>query len=185
MTCVIGLVEPDGTIYFGGDSATANDYQLTVRKDKKVFLVNDFLVGCTGSARMRQLLHHTLVLSPYTPGDDLEKYMVTDFIDAVRHCLKKGGFAQTDEEQEKGGAFLVGFQGRLFAIEADYQLIEPLDGYYAIGSGDDVALGALFATRDLGLSPLQRIELALKAAEHHINEVRGPFTLLCFPEKSV
>src|SRR5215831_21345710 len=123
MTCVIGLVEHDGTIHFGADSATAGDYNLTIRKDKKIFVVQDFLIGCTGLARMRQLLHYALVPPNYTPGYDLEKYMVTGFVDAVRQCLKDGGFAQKEEEQEKGGEFLVGFHGRLFSIESDYQLI--------------------------------------------------------------
>jgi ATP-dependent protease HslVU (ClpYQ) peptidase subunit len=184
MTCVIGLVEHDGTIYFGADSAVSGSYQLTIQKDQKVFFVEDFLIGCTGSARMRQLLHHALVPPKYTPGHDVEKYIVTAFVDAVRKCLKDGGFAQKEEEQEKGGDFLVGFRGRLFYIDSDYQLIEPLDGYGAIGSGDDVALGVLFATRDLDMLPQQRIELALKAAEHHTTEVRAPFTLLQYPEKS-
>src|SRR6266704_1907587 len=94
MTCVIGLVEHDGTIYFGADSAAANSYQLTICKDQKIFFVQDFLIGCTGSGRMIQLLHHALVPPKYTPGHDLEKYMAIDFLDTVRQCLKDGGFAQ-------------------------------------------------------------------------------------------
>ncbi len=184
MTCVVSLVEPDGTIYLGGDSAVVGSYQLTIRKDKKVFVVNDFLIGCAGSARMRQLLHHAFVPPEYVPGADIDKYMATDFIDAVRQCLKDGGFAQKKDEQEEiDGVFLVGFHGRLFRIATDYQHLESLDGYDAIGSGAEVALGVLFAIRDLDMLPRQRLELALKAAEHHIASVQAPFTILEHPAK--
>src|SRR5258707_14389835 len=138
MTCVIGLVEPDGTIYFGGDSATVGSYRVTLRKDTKIFLTEKFLIGCCGSARMRQILRYAFVPPDYVPGSDIEKYMATDFVDAVRKSLTEGGFAQKENEQESGGEFLVGFQGRLFRIVDDYRLIESLDGYNVIGSGGEV-----------------------------------------------
>jgi len=176
-------VEHDGAIYFGADSAATGGSQVTIRKDKKVFFVQDFLIGCCGSARMRQLLQYALVPPAYDPTMDVERYMVTDFIDAVRQRFKDGGFAQREEEQERAGTFLVGFHKRLFSVMADYQLIEPLDGYYAIGTGDDVALGALFATQNLDMRPQHRIDLALQAAAHLITEVRAPFTVLCTKSK--
>jgi hypothetical protein len=98
---------------------------------------------------------------------------------AARTCFREGGFARKKDEQEEGGHFLVGVRGRLFEIESDYQVGESLDGYAAIGSGDDVALGALFATHHLGMSPEQRLTLALEAAQHHITSVRAPFLIEC------
>lgn len=172
MTCIVGLVE-DGKVYIGGDSAGVAGYSLTVRKDKKVFQVGNVLIGGTSSFRMLQLLQYAFTLPEYDPATDLDKYMATTFIDAIRQCFKDGGYASKSNEQESGGSFLIGLRGRLFEIEADYQVGEPLDGYAAVGCGAEIARGVMYATPDM--QPKKRIELALQASERHNAGVRGPF----------
>ncbi len=178
MTCIAGLVDEDNKIYIAGDSAAVGNLSLTIRKDRKVFRNGDFLIGFTTSFRMGQLLQHTFK-PPECPSWDeehtIERYMATTFVDAVRDCFKAGGFAQKNSEQESGGMFLVGFQGRLFCIFSDYQVGEALDGYDAIGCGSDIALGVLYATPTM--KPKKRLELALQAAEHHSAGVRLPFII--------
>jgi ATP-dependent protease HslVU (ClpYQ) peptidase subunit len=172
MTCIVGLVE-NGKVYIGADSAGASGYSLMVRKDRKVFRVNDVLIGGTTSFRMLQLLQYSFVMPEYDLHTDLDKYMSTAFIDAVRQCLKDGGYATRSSDQESGGQFLVGFRGRLFYVGEDYQVGESLDGYDAVGCGSEAAKGAMFATH--AIQPNKRIELALQASERHNIGVRGPF----------
>jgi ATP-dependent protease HslVU (ClpYQ) peptidase subunit len=177
MTCIVGLAQ-DGKVYIGGDSAGIGGWNLTIRKDKKVFRNGDFLIGGTTSFRMLQLLHHAFVPPVYDPAVDIEKFMTTTFIDAIRECFKAGGYATKNSEQESGGQFLVGFRGRLFNIQNDYQVQEALDGYDAIGCGLEVALGSLHAALDPYKEaeyPRRHIMMALEAAEHHNAGVRGPF----------
>lgn len=100
-------------------------------------------------------------------------YMVTEFVDAVRDCLKKGGYAEKHNEAEQGGTFLVGYAGHLFEIHGDYQVAETVDGFSACGCGDMIALGALAAT--VGDPPLERLYKALQAAERFSGGVRSPF----------
>src|SRR5437899_4875919 len=138
VTCIVGLVE-DGKIYLGGDSAGVAGYSLTVRKDRKVFRIGNVLIGGTSSFRMLQLLQYALKLPDYDTNTNLDKYMATTFVDAIRQCFKDGGYASKTNEQESGGRFLIGFQGRLFEIDSDYQVGEPLDGYAAIGCGSEIA----------------------------------------------
>lgn len=121
-----------------------------------------------------QLLHHGL--TPPTPVGPLDKFMATTFIDAVRDCLKAGGYGRKEADAESSAGFLVEVRGRLFEIASDYQVGEPADLYAACGCGDDVALGSLYATDFL--PPRPRVRMALMAAEHHSGGVRGPFTIL-------
>jgi ATP-dependent protease HslVU (ClpYQ) peptidase subunit len=176
MTCIAGIVH-QGIVFIAGDSAGSTSYQITTRRDPKVFRNGAAVMGCTGSFRLTQLLRYSLKLPAYASGDDLMRYMTIDFINAVRTCLREGGFAEKEKEKEHGGTFLVGIAGRLFYVEGDYQVGESDDDSYAIGTGDDIAFGALFATRHLGLSPQERLELALQAAQYHIKSVRGPFII--------
>ena len=111
------------------------------------------------------------------PDDDIHQYMVVDFIDAVRECLKAGGYASKEKETEQGGTFLVGYSGHLFTVDSDYQVGIPEDGFAAVGSGQDIALGALFATQGQD-DPRERVLTALRAAERFNAGVRGPFHVL-------
>ncbi|MGY5809909.1 hypothetical protein ACXHXG_19580 [Rhizobium sp. LEGMi198b] len=172
MTCIVGLIS-DASVHIGGDSAGVAGYSLTVRADRKVFRNQDFLFGFTSSFRMGQLLAHSFKPPKRDPETDVYAFMVTDFVDALRQCLKDGGYARRQNEAERGGTFLVGYAGRLFRIDDDYQVVEPVDGFDACGCGQQIALGALFASSSS--PPRERLEMALNAAERFSAGVRGPF----------
>ena len=172
MTCIIGVVN-DGKVYIGGDSAATAGLSLILRADEKVFINDRFVMGFTTSFRMGQILRYKF--SPPKPhkNEDLMEYMVTDFIDALRSCLKSAGYAQKNNEEESGGTFLVGVGGRLFSVEDDYQVGETMCGYHAVGCGHDLAKGALHVTPKA--DPKPRILAALEAAAFHSAGVSGPF----------
>lgn len=173
MTCIVGIAQGGG-VFIGADSAGVDSrYHLNVRADRKVFRNGEFIMGLTTSFRMGQLLAYAL--SPPKPREscDLFAYMVTEFIGAVRGCLKDGGYATKQNEQEVGGEFLVGYRGRLFKIQSDYQVSECVHGFDACGCGDLIALGSLVETEGQPVS--DRIQKALTAAEKFSAGVRAPF----------
>lgn len=186
MTCIIGI-EHAGGVTIGGDSAGLSGWSKTIRADEKVFTVGDYVMGFTTSFRMGQLLRYHLQV-PGPDDWDVDKYIATTFIDAVRDTLKEGGWASTDNGQEKGGDFLVGIAGRLYTIYSDYQFARASKGYAAIGCGTDIALGSLHtsAQQDKVLmahgiaptSPERRAKLALKAAVALSGGCAPPFTII-------
>lgn len=176
MTCIVGL-EAEGRVIIGADSAGVSGYDLTVRADSKVFRNGPYVMGFASSFRMGQLLRYSLT-PPAPPASTarLERFMATDFTDAVRTCLKAGGYAAAKEGREEGGAFLVGVAGHLVGIYSDYQVARSADGYLAVGCGADIALGALHATTH---QPAQRrVRAALGAAAHYSAGVRPPFATI-------
>lgn len=179
MTCIVGLIH-ERAVYIGGDSAGMAGYSITRRKDSKVFRNGEFLIGGTSSFRMLQLLRYAFnpPALPEAEGD-LARYMVIDFVNALRACLKDGGYATKHNEAEAGGFFLVGVRSRLFKVESDYQVGESLDGYDACGCGEDFALGSLFHSKQT-YTPLDaemRVRMALAAAEYHNAGVSAPFVI--------
>jgi hypothetical protein len=178
VTCIVGI--SDGrTVWLGGDSAGVAGYSLVVRADQKVFSAGDFCMGFTDSFRMGQLLRYSLRPPACDESTDLFAYMCGPFIEAVRGCLKVGGYARMRDEAEEGGNFLVGFRGRLFEVCSDYQVGETVSGFNAVGCGAAVALGALEAYSTLPAATRPACEdqarLALRAAETWNIGVRGPF----------
>lgn len=174
MTCIVAL-KADGTVYMGADSAGVAGTSLTQRADPKIYSVGTMVIGFTSSFRMGQLLGYKLKVPDHDPRMPAEKYMATEFIDACRTCLKEGGFAEKEKEAELGGTFLVAYKGRIFRIASDYQVGESVHPFESVGCGFDLALGALFATQDSALTPIERVTMALRAAETFSAGVRSPF----------
>jgi len=178
MTCIVGIVdEKNNKVIIGGDSAASAGSGIQIRKDVKVFKNKNFVIGCTSSFRMIQLLQFSFV-PPDVVEKDIFEYMCTDFINAVRKCFKNGGFLQkyTDGD-EKGGTFLVGYKNRLFKIDHDFQVAENLNGMDACGCGEEFALGALLALKNLNSSKDGKILRALEVAELLSSGVAGPFVI--------
>lgn len=179
MTCIVAIAAA-GVVHMGADSAGVGGLDLRVRKDVKVFNKDDFVIGCTSSFRMIQLLQYSLVLPKRHPETELHEFMCTYFIDAVRKCFTAGGFAKKDKEEESAGCFLAGVAGRIFRIDYDYQVGENVMPYDAAGCGEAYAIGSLHATASTAIEPKQRLQNALEAAEKFSAGVRGPFVFASF-----
>ncbi len=177
MTCIVGLID-EGTVYMGADSAGVGATDIQIRKDQKIFSNGDFIFGFTSSFRMGQLLKYKLSIPPIPAKADLYDYMVTYFIDAVRSCLKAGGYTRVVNKVEEGGFFLVGIKDRLFEIQTDFQVAEMITHYSAVGCGYDIAFGSLYSTAGEIGSPSERIKKALQAAAYHSNSVAPPFHII-------
>lgn len=170
MTCIVGKVYEDGTVMLGADSIGVSGYDYTVRKDKKLFRVGEFIIGCAGCYRTLQLVQYKLQPTVIPEDMDLHEYMVVHFVEELRRVLKDGGIAEVDRNVEQGGWFLVGIRDRLFQIQSDYQVKETTLGADAVGCGQAYALGAMHAGATL--------PQALEVAENCSCGVKGPFHFL-------
>jgi hypothetical protein len=178
MTCIAGVVGDDGRVYIGGDSARVAGWSITPRADAKVFRRGEWVFGFTSSFRMGQLIRYSLKL-PEPPKRDLDRFMATAFVDALRACLKAGGFAEVEHNVESGGTFLVGLRGRLYMVDHDFQAGRSARGFDAVGCGRDEARGALYALHKLkALSPRARVRLALEATAEQNGGVCPPFVVI-------
>lgn len=187
MTAIVGLVD-DGEVWMGADSAGVAGLSLVVRKDPKVFISGPFIVGFTSSFRMGQILRFgesgqrlddaKFVRDLQSITDPWEA-MVSEVVPWLRKAFKSAGYAETENGKEWGGTFLIGYRGRLFQVEGDFQVGESSHGFDAVGCGQEMALGSLHTSRfkpDWG--PQQRVRTALEAAQEFSAGVRGPFTIL-------
>lgn len=176
MTCIIGFIDKkNNNVVIGGDSAGVTDLNVTLRKDGKVFKNGEFVIGCTSSFRMIQLLKYSFK-PPEVYNKEVHEYMCTDFINEVRKTFETGGYLQTFKEgDEKGGTFLIGYKNRLFKIDSDFQVAETIQGYDACGCGEEYALGSIYNTTKTNVESI--VKDALKCAENFSGAVRRPFTI--------
>ncbi len=176
MTCIAGIID-DGNIWIGADSAGVDGYKMTRRSDTKVFSNGPFIMGFTTSFRMGQILQYSFSPPEHPKNCETDEFMRTFFVDSIRKCMKKEGYAAVYDGREEGGTFLVGYDKRLFEVHDDFQVGESLYTFSACGCGEDIALGSLFSTQNVYDSK-SRILLALKASEEFSAGVRSPFRIM-------
>lgn len=175
MTLIVGVIEKE-KVWIGADSAGVSGLDVTIRKDVKVFKKGEFVIGCTSSFRMIQLIRFSFTPPKKYDDVDIYEYMCTAFVNELRTCFKNGGYARKENEVESGGFFLVGWKNRLFLIQSDYQVAENDKGFEACGCAESYALGALDAL-DTSLTARSRIETALHIGAYRSGGVRPPFII--------
>ena len=102
--------------------------------------------------------------------------MVTKFIPNLIKLFDDG--IKSEDIKEKGANFIIGAKDRLFEIQQDYSVLEPYDGYSAVGCGEYAAYGSLYSTKDLDIPIPDKIRIALEAAEHNVCGVQRPFRII-------
>lgn len=187
MTCIAGIVS-NGIVYIGGDSAGIAGDSLRHRKDEKVFELKNnldtIIFGFTTSFRMGQLLRYGFNLPNHPKNMSNMEYLCTLFIDSIRNRFKAGGWLERRNDMECGGTFLVGYRGGLYYVGSDFQVGETIKNFDSVGSGREVAIGALHVLEHISdMSPEEKITKSLEAAEHHLSTVAGPFTIVSTKKK--
>jgi ATP-dependent protease HslVU (ClpYQ) peptidase subunit len=181
MTCIVGI-EHQGKVYIGGDRAGTENGMIVRVAQPKVFASDGYLMGYTTSFRMGQILQHCFIPPPVDKSDDLIGFMVRKFVPALQRALAAGEWLKTKDGRQEAGTFLVGVQGRLFVVEDDFNVHSSRHGFYAVGSGAAVALGALWQSMPENArtsdNPKDRLRMALEAAQELTTAVAGPFDIL-------
>jgi ATP-dependent protease HslVU (ClpYQ) peptidase subunit len=178
MTCIVGI-EGKNTVWLGGDSAaTSSDGSQTLIADKKVFVNGDIAFGICGSPKIIDPLMFTK-FTPQKRGENNREYVGTVLVPMIKQAFKDSGCSV--EHPEHGEVFqgevLFGVGGKLYRMQSNFQLITDSQGYASVGSGSDIALGSLHATKRDG-NAKRRIMTALEASALANAGVRPPFAVV-------
>ncbi len=177
MTCIAAVETKDG-IWMGCDSLISYGWAVDVMNRSKIFKRHDFLIGVCGEVRVMNLLEQTLDVRQRYEKEGIDSFIINACSGAIRELFKNNGCLEIANSKESfGGKMLIAYRGRLFELNGDFSVVMGKTlGYCAAGSGEIVARGSLFSTRkNAKMSPRARVLMALRAAEHHVSSVRGPF----------
>ena len=129
------------------DNATYKDPRMS-----KITESGQYLIGVAGDVWACNIINH--IWKPPAPtvkDKDLFKFVITKVVPTLRTCLD-------DNSDKKDYTFsvLISIKGQVFELDEDFATTVHQEGFYAIGSGGDYAMGALFA----GADPMKAIEIA-------------------------
>lgn len=142
------------TIAWDHQITTGNSVGGTVNKVLK-FLDGQVVIGVGGSVRIFNLIQVMDMPTP-TPGEP-DLWMTKTFIPALAATLKEGDVLTVDKGTATGDMRLIVLvEGQGYIVASSLAWYRPADGLYAIGSGDDFAIGAMYA----GVDPKRAVEIA-------------------------
>lgn len=176
MTCIVAVKDSKGA-WMGCDSLGVAGYDVTVRTDRKIFERGPFLFGFTSSYRMGQIIRTSFNAPKHEHKRPAFDYMAGPVVDALRACLKSGGYTNVHDNVETGGSMLVLYRGQPYCIEQDFQVGMHASGFYSVGCGESFALGALHALKNR-LKGKGLVLESLRIAELLSCGVRRPFHIV-------
>ena len=190
MTTIVAVIDKNH-VYMGADSAIIAGTMHYIDPESKL-LQHTFddqgedrilLMGYTGTSRSVDIIRDCFA-PPIRPTEDdlsIRRYLVSSFITKMKDQLRKHGALTTSTEKDENGRelmdgmLMVACRDTIHLIYSDFGMINPSDRYAAIGSGAEIAYGALYVTD--GQLVEHRIQAALGAATYFDSSTSGPFTV--------
>lgn len=179
MTTIVGLVHA-GRVHMGGDSCVTEGDCVWMQGQPKVFAIEPVLFGIYGGAPFESALRTVTWQRP--PGGEawLREELPARVREVVEALVPEDGDDE-DRDDRRGSGALVGYQGKLWALEASGALCPYAGTWAAVGNGSAPARAVLRYTASrrvqhlLQLTPRDRLAAALDAAEALTNGTRRPF----------
>lgn len=164
MTTIIGVQYKD-YCELVADSLVSDDSGRTwVHPDMtKINRRGSFLIAGSGEVAPCDIAQHVWTPPQPTASDkkNIYHFMITKVMPSLRECLKANGYNFDEETDKDSGSrfqFIMAVNGQLFDIGDDLSVMRSADGFYGVGSGAQIALGALHA----GAEPTEAVEIACK-----------------------
>ncbi len=181
---VVAGIEHGTEVWMAADSLISDDNDIVFETNEppKVFEWGGMLLGAVGSFRVGNVIHEAFE-PPLLKNEDPLSYMLRRFVPALRKVFDEydidtlpkvvdKAFARIDDWQLMVGLKSAN-EGRIYIVDEDFSVSRAAGGYAFIGSGGEVAAGALFATKDTRWKPETRIKRAVAAACKHVASVGG------------
>ena len=174
MTTVIA-VKHDKGVTFAADSQVTDVNRPFVHSEMtKMVDGGRYVMGMAGELTAMQAIEHrwTIPMPSARSTLSLFKFAITKIIPSLREFIDEAKLFSDKQKESDATLFsiLLAIDGTLLEIDDDYGVAMRDDGFHAIGSGSDYAIGALCAGADIG----RALEIA---ALNDIN-TSAPFTII-------
>lgn len=175
MTTIIGVEYANRCVVLA-DSRVVGDTKIYAHPDMvKVVTNGNFIIGAAGDVRAIQVILHSWKPPSLInkDKDNLFAFMINKVVSSLKQLLIDNGILDSKPSDKEFELYiLIALNGSIFEIDSDLAVSRNNTGYYAIGTGGDYALGALYA----GATPETAIAIAAlndsKTAEPFITETQ-------------
>jgi ATP-dependent protease HslVU (ClpYQ) peptidase subunit len=144
MTTIVAVQFKDKVI-IGADSLVTAVRKYNHPKMVKISERSGYLIAGAGEVAACDIAQHIWEPPIPTVADkkDLYHFMIATVIPSLKKAFKDNDYKWDSEDEETKFAFLIAVEGEVFDISDDFAVCLDSKGFYGIGSGSSVAIGAL------------------------------------------
>jgi ATP-dependent protease HslVU (ClpYQ) peptidase subunit len=172
VTTIIAIQNEDGVV-FGADSLVTANRKFNHPRMVKISQRGEFIIAGAGESAACDLAQHCFVPPKPTATDkkDIYHFIISKVIPSLKQCFKDNDYKwDKDPDDDYNFAFLIAVCGEVFDIADDFAVSLDSSGFYGVGSGSSLAIGALEAGAD--------IQQALEIASKHDPYTGGPYMFM-------
>ena len=180
MTTLVGIQARNWAL-LGADTRVTEDgsiYQMA-KERSKIIQHDDFTIACAGDMRAINILESGLKIPKSTFIKNDAQFVTGFLVPAMKKAFCDAGYEKTSEGQASHESeFLVIYKAKIYALGGDYSWVQDSRGIYALGSGGQVALGALASLVGDSITRRDARAWALKAldiASNYNSDTAPPF----------
>lgn len=145
MTTIVA-VQYEDKVVIGADSLVTANRKFNHPKMIKISERNNYLIAGAGEVAACDIAQH--IWEPPTPTvndrKDLYHFMIATVIPSLKKAFKDNDYKwEKDGDEETKFAFLISLEGEVFDISDDFAVCIDEAGFYGVGSGSSLAIGAL------------------------------------------
>lgn len=174
VTVIAAVVDHDaGRVHMAADSIATDHNGTTMEVAKLWSPAEGVVLGVAGSSMAIPLVRRHVRIEPPVGDDDPDEW-AQDFAESVTRELCARGCIVNGDVNDFYGVILLAWRGHLWEVQTNVA-IRVTRGYHAIGSGDEVAFGAMWALmpKHVHASPSSIPTLAVQAAIEHRVDIGG------------
>ena len=168
MSLIVAIKDKDRVVI--GSDKQASAAGLKEHNATKIWEVDELpgaVIGGIGTVRASQVIQFANIIDKNAIGDNIDtSFLVCSLVPTIAAGLKANGIVVKAPNEDAScdmmpNSFIFAYKDKAWVISHDFSVTE-VDDYVAIGSGCEVARGALFATKDK--NPFERIVTCIEAA---------------------
>ena len=172
MTTIVAWQKKDG-VSFGADSLVSAGRKYNHPRMVKISQRGQYIIAGSGLSSFCDVAQH--IWNPPKPTledrKDLYHFMIAKVIPSLKQCFKDNELKlEADKDEETRFGFLIAVSGEVFDIADDFAVSLTSTGFYGVGSGSSLAIGALEAGAT--------VEGALEIASKHDPYTAPPFLFM-------
>ena len=172
MTTIVA-VQYEDKVLFGADSLVTSTRKYNHPRMIKISQKGQYIIAGSGLSSYCDVAQHIWTPPNPTASDkkDFYHFLIAKVIPSLKQCFKDNDLKlDDDKDDEPRFGFLIAVGGEVFDIADDFAVSLTSTGFYGIGSGSSLAIGALEA----GAS----VEKALEIASKHDPYTAPPFLFI-------
>ena len=167
MTAIVGIQLKNAAVLAADSRITSDDKPYTAKGIRKVITKGEYIYAFAGDDQAASIAEYLWVPPKVSRTMDADKFMMSKVLPSLRKAMIDNGYEPEAADKDAGFDALIAFNGIIYEISHYYSFSRDDGGFYAIGGGGNLALGAVAMVAPKTIKDAE--EVAIKAIQISAN----------------